>query len=65
MKTPKNLVNEHYQDRYFDVVNAIAEARHVYFEGCKILEVLQETGQLKIGETGFGAGAYSSLYSIF
>ncbi len=56
MKTPEHLVNEHYQDRYFDVVNAIAEARHVYFEGCKILEQLKQHGTLFIGETGFGAG---------
>jgi GrpB-like predicted nucleotidyltransferase (UPF0157 family)/tRNA U34 5-methylaminomethyl-2-thiouridine-forming methyltransferase MnmC len=56
METPTHLVNEHYQDRYFDVVNAIAEARHVYFEGCQILEHLQQQKGLNIGETGFGAG---------
>lgn len=56
METPTHLVNEHYQDRYFDVVNAIAEARHVYFEGCHILDHLQQRQRLNIGETGFGAG---------
>lgn len=56
MKTPTHLVNEHYQDRYFDVVNAIAEARHVYFEGCQLLDHLRQHQHLKIGETGFGAG---------
>lgn len=56
MKTPDFLVNEHYQDRYFDVVNAIAEARHVYFEGCQLLPHLQHHKTLFIGETGFGAG---------
>ncbi len=56
MKTPPFLVNAHYQDRYFDVVNAIAEARHVYFEGCQLLPHLQQNKSLSIGETGFGAG---------
>lgn len=56
MKTPDFLVNEHYQDRYFDVVNAIAEARHVYFEGCQLVPHLQHHQTLSIGETGFGAG---------
>lgn len=56
METPAHLVNAHYQDRYFDVVNAIAEARHVYFEGCHILDHLEQGQGLLIGETGFGAG---------
>lgn len=53
---PDHLVNSHYADRYFDVVNAIAEARHVYFEGCEILQHLRQHRRLHIGETGFGAG---------
>ncbi len=57
MQTPDHLLNAHYQDRYFDVVNAIAEAHHVYFEGCQLLSHLKaQQGRLKIGETGFGAG---------
>lgn len=56
METPAHLINEHYQDRYFDVVNAVAEAHHVYFEGCHILDHLAQRHALHIGETGFGAG---------
>lgn len=53
---PDLLINPHYQDRYFDVVNAMDEARSVYFENGKVLEHLQVHGQICIGETGFGAG---------
>lgn len=60
MQIPPYLLNEHYDDRYFDVINAIEEARHVFFEGAGILELLSAKGpdrkELRIGETGFGAG---------
>ena len=60
MKIPAYLVNEHYDDRYFDVVNAIEEAKHIFFRGTGILDKLSATGskrkEFRIGETGFGAG---------
>ena len=60
MQIPPYLVNEHYDDRYFDVVNAIEEARHVFFQGSGLMEIFSARGPGKnvfsIGETGFGAG---------
>lgn len=56
MLIPSILVNEHYDDRYFDVVNAIHEAKQVFFKGAKILEKLAVQDELIIGETGFGSG---------
>ena len=60
VEVPSYLVNEHYNDRYFDVVNAIEEARHIYFEGSGLFEIFSAMGQgrkvFRIGETGFGAG---------
>jgi tRNA U34 5-methylaminomethyl-2-thiouridine-forming methyltransferase MnmC len=60
MHIPPVLVNEHYNDRYFDVVNAIEEAKHVFFQGSGMMEIFSSNGQgrkeLRIGETGFGAG---------
>jgi tRNA U34 5-methylaminomethyl-2-thiouridine-forming methyltransferase MnmC len=57
---PDYLVNEHYHDRYFDVVNAVEEAGHVFFDGCNLPETLCAPTELdvafSIGETGFGAG---------
>lgn len=60
MQIPSLLLNEKYDDRYFDVVNAVEEAKHVFFEGAGILGLLSSRGrgekELRIGETGFGAG---------
>ena len=60
VQIPPYLLNEHYDDRYFDVVNAIEEAKHVFFQGSDILNTLSamEPGRkvLRIGETGFGPG---------
>jgi len=60
VKVPPHLLNEHYDDRYFDVVNALEEARHIFFRGCGIVDMLSaaagERKLLRIGETGFGAG---------
>ncbi|HMK49102.1 MAG TPA: tRNA (5-methylaminomethyl-2-thiouridine)(34)-methyltransferase MnmD [Thermodesulfovibrionales bacterium] len=60
MKIPAYLVNEHYDDRYFDVVDAIEEAKHIFFRGTGITETLSGAGpgrkEFHIGETGFGAG---------
>lgn len=56
MLTPPYLVNEHYDDRYFDVVNAIEEAKQIFFEGTSIISMLAKRTRLSIGETGFGAG---------
>lgn len=53
-------MNEHYDDRYFDVVNAIEEAKQVFFEGCGLMDIFsarESKGNVsRIGETGFGAG---------
>lgn len=60
MQIPPYLVNEHYDDRYFDVVNAIEEAKQVFFQGCGLMEIFTamgpDAGVFRIGETGFGAG---------
>ncbi len=60
MKIPPCLLNEHYDDRYFDVVNAIEEAKHIFFQGAGIMDILSGAGpgrkEFRIGETGFGAG---------
>jgi len=60
VEVPPDLLNEHYDDRYFDVVNAIEEAKHVFFQGSGIMDILSAKGPgkkvLRIGETGFGAG---------
>jgi len=60
MQIPPYLLNEHYDDRYFDVVNAIEEAKHIFFQGTGIMDALsaEVPGKkvLRIGETGFGAG---------
>lgn len=54
--TPPHLVNEHFDDRYFDVFNAVNEAHHIYFTGCDIVERVAQKRPFVIGETGFGAG---------
>lgn len=60
MQIPPYLVNEHYDDRYFDVVNAIEEAKQIFFQGCDLMDIFSSMGSnarvLIIGETGFGAG---------
>ena len=60
MQIPANLVNERYDDCYFDVVDAVEEAKHVYFLGAGIMDILSAAGpgqkEIRIGETGFGAG---------
>jgi len=60
VEIPPYLVNKHYDDRYFDVVNALEEAKHIFFQGTGIMDVLSAAGpgrkEFIIGETGFGAG---------
>ncbi|MBI5074857.1 MAG: tRNA (5-methylaminomethyl-2-thiouridine)(34)-methyltransferase MnmD [Nitrospirae bacterium] len=60
MQIPPYLLNEHYDDRYFDVVSAIEEAKHIFFQGCSLLDAFSAMGpgsrEFRIGETGFGAG---------
>jgi tRNA 5-methylaminomethyl-2-thiouridine biosynthesis bifunctional protein len=60
VQIPPYLVNEHYDDRYFDVVNAIEEAKHIFFRSIGITDILSAKGpgrkEFIIGETGFGAG---------
>jgi hypothetical protein len=36
VQIPPCLVNEHYDDRYFDVVNAIDEAKHIFFRAAAL-----------------------------
>ncbi|PYG90358.1 tRNA 5-methylaminomethyl-2-thiouridine biosynthesis bifunctional protein [Ruminiclostridium sufflavum DSM 19573] len=60
MQIPDYLVNEQFDDRYFDVVNAMDEAQQIYFTNNNLIERITETIKEKdtfvIGETGFGAG---------
>ena len=57
---PPHLMNEHYDDRYFDVVSALDEARQIFFENNSLPERLASHATANrpfhIGETGFGAG---------
>jgi tRNA 5-methylaminomethyl-2-thiouridine biosynthesis bifunctional protein len=60
MNIPGHLLNEHYDDRYFDVVDAIDEARQIYIGNSSIVARLKSMPaggrRMAIGETGFGAG---------
>ena len=60
MIVPPNLVNEHFNDRYFDVVDALDEAQQVFFINNDLIERISAAAgsgnPLVIGETGFGAG---------
>ncbi len=60
MLIPSYLVNEHFDDRYFDVVNALDEAQQIYFRNNNLIERiamgLEAESPFIIGETGFGAG---------
>lgn len=60
MLIPSYLVNEQFDDRYFDVVNALDEAQQIYFRNNSLIErivMAKEAGSpFVIGETGFGAG---------
>ena len=60
MLIPSYLVNEKFDDRYFDVVNALDEAQQIYFRNNNLVERIvkeNEAGKpFVIGETGFGAG---------
>lgn len=60
MLIPPYLVNEQFDDRYFDVVSALDEAQQIYFRNNNIIERISKGIGAKIpfiiGETGFGAG---------
>ncbi|MDR0330927.1 MAG: tRNA (5-methylaminomethyl-2-thiouridine)(34)-methyltransferase MnmD [Chitinispirillales bacterium] len=62
MNIPDRLLNEHYGDRYFDVVDALEEAKRIHIGNARVVERVNGaplTGGKKIfrvGETGFGAG---------
>ena len=60
MLIPSNLVNEQFDDRYFDVVNALDEAQQIYFKNNNLIERItiaeEACSSFIIGETGFGAG---------
>ncbi len=60
MLIPAYLVNEQFDDRYFDVVNALDEAQQIYFKNNNLIERITKCLESKtpfiIGETGFGTG---------
>lgn len=60
MDIPTLLLNDHYNDRYFDVVDALSEAKQIHIGNARVIDrVIASAGQKKvfrIGETGFGAG---------
>ncbi|HBK85802.1 MAG TPA: hypothetical protein DDZ53_07220 [Firmicutes bacterium] len=60
MLTPSYLVNEKFDDRYFDVVNALDEAQQIHFRNNDLLERIASANRagkpFVIGETGFGTG---------
>lgn len=60
MLIPSYLVNEKFDDRYFDVVNALDEAQQIYFMNNNLIERItmgiESEDSFIIGETGFGAG---------
>lgn len=60
MLIPSYLVNEQFDDRYFDVVNALDEAQQIYFRNNNLIERIimgiESKPPFIIGETGFGAG---------
>ncbi len=60
MLIPSYLVNEQFDDRYFDVVNALDEAQQIYFRNNNLIERIimgiESKTPFIIGETGFGAG---------
>jgi tRNA U34 5-methylaminomethyl-2-thiouridine-forming methyltransferase MnmC len=60
MLIPANLVNEEYDDRYFDVVSALDEAQQIYFGNNQLIDriktIIEHKTTFIIGETGFGAG---------
>ena len=60
MLIPPHLLNEKFDDRYFDVVDALDEAQQIYFRNNGLIERIAsgaESGTpFIIGETGFGAG---------
>jgi len=55
MFIPSYLVNEKFDDRYFDVVNALDESQQIYFKNNNLLERIKDKPFI-IGETGFGVG---------
>jgi tRNA 5-methylaminomethyl-2-thiouridine biosynthesis bifunctional protein len=47
---------EHYQDIYYNPAAGLMESEHVFIGGNRIIERLNDTKTLVIGETGFGTG---------
>lgn len=60
MFIPTDLINEHFNDRYFDVVNAVDEAQQIFFRYNSIVKRIGDGAgkntSFIIGETGFGVG---------
>ncbi|NLG18337.1 MAG: tRNA (5-methylaminomethyl-2-thiouridine)(34)-methyltransferase MnmD [Fibrobacter sp.] len=57
---PEYLLNKHYNDRYFDVIDAFEEAKYIFIQGNNLIPRLSvmdsDQRVISIGETGFGAG---------
>lgn len=60
MLTPSHLINERFDDRYFDVVDALDEAQQIHFRNNDLVARVAGASAagvpFVIGETGFGAG---------
>jgi tRNA 5-methylaminomethyl-2-thiouridine biosynthesis bifunctional protein len=57
---PDLLLNPRFNDRYFDVVDAVYEAKRIHIGNARIVERIKERTKegkkVIIGETGFGVG---------
>jgi tRNA 5-methylaminomethyl-2-thiouridine biosynthesis bifunctional protein len=63
MNIPNILLNDRYNDRYFDVVDALSEAKQIHIGNARVIERINggaaggaQKKVFRIGETGFGAG---------
>jgi tRNA 5-methylaminomethyl-2-thiouridine biosynthesis bifunctional protein len=61
MNIPGILLNDRYGDRYFDAVDALAEAKQIHIGNARVVErasyaVASGGEAFRIGELGFGAG---------
>src|SRR6056297_2718175 len=59
LQIPSLLLNHHYDDRYFDVIDAFQEAKYIHIYGNHLISRLSEFASIPrtfaIAETGFGA----------
>jgi tRNA U34 5-methylaminomethyl-2-thiouridine-forming methyltransferase MnmC len=62
LNKPESLLNKHFDDIYFDVIDAIDEAQHIFIKNNKVVSRIKKMAETEpnhafvIGETGFGAG---------